>query len=83
MQVEILVTKSNGIGVVSENTTLTKAERRELFQKRELVCIVRVLEGEGGTNTIHISRPGGDMFAFHNLYKKLRTLLGEMNSGAR
>ena len=39
-------------------------------------------DGEHNT-TIHISRPQGDVFEFHNLYKKLRVLLGGMNSGAR
>jgi hypothetical protein len=68
--------------VVKDNVTLTKAERAQSMKSGALVCIVRVLEGADGV-TIHISRPCGDLFAFHNLYKKLRTLLVDINSGAR
>jgi hypothetical protein len=68
--------------VVKDDVTLTEAERAQSMKSGALVCIVRVLERADGV-TIHISRPCGDLFAFHNLYKKLRVLLVDINSGAR
>ena len=69
--------------VVREDVPMAEDQRNDLMGSGDVVCVVRVLANSDGANQIHISKPQGDMFAFHKLYKQLRSLLGDVNNGAQ
>lgn len=72
-----------GSNVVSEDVPMAEWQRNDLICSGDIVCVVRVLDNGAAGNQIHISKPQGEMFAFHNLYKRLRRLLGDVNNGAQ
>ncbi len=68
--------------VVREDVPMAEDQRNDLIGSDDVVCVVRVFANADGTHQIHISKPQGELFAFHKLYKQLRSLLGDINNGA-
>ena len=69
--------------VVCEDVPMAEDQYNDLMGSGDVVCIVRVFPNADGTHQIHISKQQGELFAFHKLYKQLRSLLEDVNRGAQ